>query len=78
MHQKAASLLAYANFIFIILLLLAYVNNKNHFLLPVLLSTNIVSMYKGKYVPLVHLSLIHIFSGKWHSTTAQTIRRCNI
>lgn len=54
MHQKAASLLAYANFIFIILLLLAYVNNKNLFLLPVLLSTNIVSMYKGKYVPLVH------------------------
>lgn len=52
MHQKATSLLAYANFIFIILLLLAYVNNKNHFLLPVLLSTNIVSMYKGKYVPL--------------------------
>lgn len=40
MHQKAASLLAYANFIFIILLLLAYVNNKNLFLLPVLLSTN--------------------------------------
>lgn len=57
MHQKATSLLAYANHIFIILLLLAYVNNKNLFLLPVLLSTNIVSMYKGKYVPPCTLTL---------------------
>lgn len=41
--------MAYANHNFMILLLLAYVNNENHFLLPVLLSTNIASMYKEKY-----------------------------